>query len=131
MGGAPFTFLDKAMVDTNWSELLIGIALDLPAVMLYVLLLVVGIWRMNRGEPGALIAAAAVIWIGLRILTKVYYTVLWPLWIDSMSENINLFIRVSSFVINLAYCIPLLCLIIGLFPRQNTTPQNIPLKTQP
>ena len=119
------------MVVTSWSELLIGMAMDLPAVFLYVLLLVVGIWRMNRGEPGGLIAAAALSWIGLSVLSKVYYAFVFPSLIESMGANVNLFVRVSSFVINLAYCIPILCLIISLFPRQNATPQDIPLKTQP
>lgn len=119
------------MVDTSWSELLILVALDLPVVILYVSLLVVGIWRMNRGEPGGLIAAAALSWIGLSILSKIYYAFVWPSLIESMGANVNLFVRVSGFVMNLAYCIPILCLIIALFPRQNATPNDIPLKTQP
>lgn len=118
--------------DSTWVNLLISLALDIPAMILYSLLLGLAIWRMKRGESGVFIAVAAVSWMGLSILSKLYFTFVWPAIVDSMDySNVEVFIRISDFALNLAYCFPILCLIIGLFPRQHPPAQNILAKAQP
>ena len=124
--------------NSNWMELFIAVALDSPALILYFLLLGLGVLRATRGEGGIFIVIAALSWIGLSLVSKLYYTLVWPTVIDSIVSgeleifdgDVESFVRLSSFAINLAYCFPLLCLLIGLLPRRTTPPQDNRTKPQ-
>lgn len=107
------------MGTTEWFRFFATFIVELPVLTLYIVLFLVGIWRQSKGEPGMLVSIAAVVWLLLAVVNKVYFFFLYPMIVQEL-EDPGTFTSVSSFVMGLAYCAPLLLLIFGLVPRRNT-----------
>lgn len=107
------------MGTTEWFRFFATFIVELPLLTLYIVLFLVGIWRQSKGEPGMLVSIAAVVWLLLAVVNKVYFFFLYPMILQEL-EDPGTFNSVSSFVMGLAYCAPLLLLIFGLVPRRNT-----------
>ena len=95
------------MGTTDWFAFFATFIVDLPVLTLYIVLFLVGIWRQSKGEPGMLVSIAAVVWLLLAV-------------VNQELDDPETFTNVSSFVMGLAYCAPLLILIFGLVPRRDT-----------
>ena len=107
------------MGTTEWFGFFASFIVDLPALTLYVALFLVGIWRQSKGEPGILVSIAAVVWLLLVVVNKIYFFFVFPMIVEELDDP-GTFTSVSSFLIGLAYCAPLLILIFGLVPRRDT-----------
>ena len=107
------------MGTTDWFAFFATFIVDLPVLTLYIVLFLVGIWRQSKGEPGMLVSIAAVVWLLLAVVNKIYFYFLFPMIVQELDDP-ETFTNVSSFVMGLAYCAPLLILSFGLVPRRDT-----------
>ncbi len=107
------------MGTTDWFAFFATFIVDLPVLTLYIVLFLVGIWRQSKGEPGMLVSIAAVVWLLLAVVNKIYFYFLFPMIVQELDDP-ETFTNVSSFVMGLAYCAPLLILILGLVPKRDT-----------
>ena len=103
------------MGTTDWFAFFATFIVDLPVLTLYIVLFLVGIWRQSKGEPGMLVSIAAVVWLLLAVVNKIYFYFLFPMIVQELDDP-ETFTNVSSFVMGLAYCAPLLILIFGWCP---------------